>query len=169
MPRDYKRIAPCTREAVLDLFEDRLRDYDAQVDPHRRPPTLPVAIAATLDCAIQTAGSSSRPDFPPEWLPARLHLRPATNSLHARRTRHLRRRPHRLHPRHRRNRHHRAAERPRPGPPRRSPSSPTTTSASSARTTSSKQCPKPSPACKPHRQPCPPPSSPAPPPQPTSK
>lgn len=31
LPRDYKRSATQSREAVLNLFEDRLFDYDAQV------------------------------------------------------------------------------------------------------------------------------------------
>jgi L-lactate dehydrogenase complex protein LldG len=31
VPRDYKRVATLEREAILELLEDRLRDYDATV------------------------------------------------------------------------------------------------------------------------------------------
>ena len=31
LPRDYKRTASLDREAILELLEDRLRDYDATV------------------------------------------------------------------------------------------------------------------------------------------
>jgi L-lactate dehydrogenase complex protein LldG len=31
VPRDYKRVASLEREAILELLEDRLRDYDASV------------------------------------------------------------------------------------------------------------------------------------------
>ena len=31
LPRDYKRTASLDRAAILELLEDRLRDYDANV------------------------------------------------------------------------------------------------------------------------------------------
>lgn len=47
LPRRYTRAATLTPEAILDLFEDRLRDYDATVT-RTNLANLPAAIAAAL-------------------------------------------------------------------------------------------------------------------------
>jgi L-lactate dehydrogenase complex protein LldG len=67
LPRNYNRTSKLQPHAVLELFEDRLRDYEATVTrTHRHD--LPVAIAAALTTrskhhiVIPTG-------IPPEWLP----------------------------------------------------------------------------------------------------
>ena len=67
LPRNYKRTGILTTEALLQLFEDRLRDYDATVTRTSRQ-DLANAIAFQLN-----ARSKNRIVVPagtqPEWLP----------------------------------------------------------------------------------------------------
>lgn len=67
LPRGYKRSATEPREAILNLLEDRLRDYDAQVI-RSTPADLPRSIAERLS----TRGKQRLvvpPGFPAAWLP----------------------------------------------------------------------------------------------------
>ena len=67
LARGYKRSATQPREAVLNLLEDRLRDYDAQVI-RSTPADVPRSIAERL-----SARGKQRlvvpPGFPAAWLP----------------------------------------------------------------------------------------------------
>jgi L-lactate dehydrogenase complex protein LldG len=68
LPRDYQRQGTLSREQCLELFLDRLLDYDTEV--------LQIAgtseISSAIATALQTAGEDTllaSPDFPAEWLP----------------------------------------------------------------------------------------------------
>lgn len=67
LARGYKRSATQPREAVLNLLEDRLRDYDAQVI-RSTPADVPRCVAERL-----SARGKQRlvvpPGFPAAWLP----------------------------------------------------------------------------------------------------
>jgi L-lactate dehydrogenase complex protein LldG len=68
LPRSYKRSATQPREAVLNLLEDRLRDYDAQVI-RSTAADVPRSISERL-----SARGKQRlvvpPGFPAPWLPS---------------------------------------------------------------------------------------------------
>jgi len=161
LPRNYNRAGTLQPEALLQLFEDRLRDYDATVTRTTRQ-DLARAVALQLN-----ARNKNRivipPGTPTEWLPQGFSfvadqaltptqldafggvLTSATLAIAETGTVVLQ----------------------APSQGRRA-LSPTITSASSTPTTSSKQSRKPSIACSPLPT-SPPPSPPAPPQQPISK
>ena len=66
--RDYRRAASLSREQILDLLEDRLRDYDAHVVRVREP-----EIAMTVAKILQQRGLRKiliPPGLVATWLPA---------------------------------------------------------------------------------------------------
>jgi L-lactate dehydrogenase complex protein LldG len=67
LPRTYNRAATLQPEAILTLFEDRLRDYDATVS-RTTLHDLPEAIAAALTTRAKQAIVIPA-GFPSEWLP----------------------------------------------------------------------------------------------------
>jgi L-lactate dehydrogenase complex protein LldG len=70
IPRLYNRTGTLTPEARLDLFIDRLVDYDTEI--------IPIETAAEIPAAIIQAAHEERliapQDFPVEWLPATLAI-----------------------------------------------------------------------------------------------
>jgi L-lactate dehydrogenase complex protein LldG len=67
LPRTYHRVSTLQPHAALELFEDRLRDYDATVT--RTPlENLPAAIAAALTTRARHHVVIP-PGLPPAWLP----------------------------------------------------------------------------------------------------
>ncbi|HKQ88110.1 MAG TPA: LUD domain-containing protein [Candidatus Acidoferrales bacterium] len=67
IPRDYVQTGTLDPEARLDLFEDRLRDYDTEV--YR---CAPAQLPETIAIAMNAAGVSSlviADDIGPNWLP----------------------------------------------------------------------------------------------------
>ncbi len=67
LPRTYNRAGALPPYAMLDLLEDRLRDYDATVT-RVAPPTLPRAIASRLSERRQQQIVLPR-GIPDDWLP----------------------------------------------------------------------------------------------------
>lgn len=68
LPRSYRQHAAHTREEVLHLLEDRLRDYDSGVYP-----CADSEVAATVDRILldrQSPRMLVPHGFPPHWLPA---------------------------------------------------------------------------------------------------
>ncbi|HEY5331423.1 MAG TPA: LUD domain-containing protein [Acidobacteriaceae bacterium] len=70
IPRLYNRTGTLTPEARLELFIDRLLDYDTEI--------VPIETAAEIPAAISQAAREERlvtpPDFPAEWLPTGLAI-----------------------------------------------------------------------------------------------
>jgi L-lactate dehydrogenase complex protein LldG len=70
IPRLYNRAGALTPEARLELFIDRLLDYDTEI--------VQIETAAEIPAAITHAACEERlvtpPDFPAEWLPANLSI-----------------------------------------------------------------------------------------------
>ncbi len=70
IPRLYNRAGTLTREARLELFIDRLLDYDTEI--------IPIETAAEIPAAIIQAAHEERlvtpQHFPTEWLPAGLAI-----------------------------------------------------------------------------------------------
>lgn len=68
IPRLYNRVGALTREARLELFIDRLLDYDTEI--------IPIETAAEIPTAILQAAHEERlvtpQDFPAEWLSPKL-------------------------------------------------------------------------------------------------
>ena len=67
LPRNYKQTGVLQPEALLHLFEDRLRDYDATVTRISRH-----ALAHTIATQLNTRRKQHiviPPGTPPEWLP----------------------------------------------------------------------------------------------------
>lgn len=70
VPREYRQVASRDRDAVLALFEDRLRDYDAHVE-RCQPPDLPAVVERLL--ALRGSPRMLVPaGLPAEWLPPSL-------------------------------------------------------------------------------------------------
>ncbi len=67
LPRDYERAAALTSAGKLDLLEDRLRDYDAEVT-RVAGHEVAGAVAAIL-LARGNRPTLFPPGFPTEWLP----------------------------------------------------------------------------------------------------
>lgn len=68
LPRAYLRAAPLSLEEMLDLLEDRLRDYDAEVTRVRERD-----VAAAIASVLRARGDLPTllpPGFPRNWLPA---------------------------------------------------------------------------------------------------
>ena len=68
--RLYNRAGTLTREGRLELFVDRLLDYDTEIIQIETATEIPAAIVqATHDERLVTP-----PDFPAEWLPTNLAI-----------------------------------------------------------------------------------------------
>jgi L-lactate dehydrogenase complex protein LldG len=67
IPRDYRREAGLSREEIVDLLEDRLRDYDAHVVRVREWEIAPAV--ATLLNQRDRRKIVIPPGLPAEWLP----------------------------------------------------------------------------------------------------
>jgi L-lactate dehydrogenase complex protein LldG len=63
--REYRQAPSLEKEARIDLFTDRLRDYNATF---YRTTDLPAAIAEALQARNKT-GLLVPAEFPPDWLP----------------------------------------------------------------------------------------------------
>ena len=73
IPRTYSRQGTLTREACIDLFIDRLIDYDAQVIQLTNEAELPAAIARVLQDASEDRLLTA-PDLPQYWCPGSIDL-----------------------------------------------------------------------------------------------
>jgi L-lactate dehydrogenase complex protein LldG len=71
IPRLYKRIGALDADARLELFIDRLLDYDTEIIQVENEGELPSAIAQALEQAGEQRLLAA-PEFPAAWLPARL-------------------------------------------------------------------------------------------------
>ncbi|MFC5862437.1 lactate utilization protein C [Acidicapsa dinghuensis] len=65
--RDYRRPEERTREALLEHFEDRLREYDAGV--YRASTTSIAQVVAEILASRGKAGLAMPAGIPAEWLP----------------------------------------------------------------------------------------------------
>jgi L-lactate dehydrogenase complex protein LldG len=70
IPRAYNRAGTLTPEARLELFIDRLLDYDTEIIPIETSAEIPPAIAQ----ATEEERLIAPHDFPAEWLPAGLSV-----------------------------------------------------------------------------------------------
>ncbi len=71
--RDYQRTGSLQPESTLDLFIDRLIDYDTEVLQIESEADLPDAIAQALEHAGEQRIAVA-PEFPSEWLPEGLSI-----------------------------------------------------------------------------------------------
>ena len=72
LPRDYDQVSRLSKKAMLDMLEDRLRDYDAQVTR-----VADVEVAGAVRTILNELGT--RPvlipqGFPQQWLPTGIDL-----------------------------------------------------------------------------------------------
>lgn len=67
LPRDYDRVPHLSPEGRLDLLEDRLRDYDAEVT--RVPEDAVAAAIAAILASRGTVATLVPRGFPAAWLP----------------------------------------------------------------------------------------------------
>ena len=74
----YNRIGKLDRNACLELFLDRLIDYDTEIFQVATESELPAAIAGAFTLANEHTALIA-PSFPAAWLPEGIILKPDTN------------------------------------------------------------------------------------------